>query len=351
MTASRDRWARRFFFISWGGAALGLLVLFIHYLLHAYHAWGEAFILFARIGILAGLFGFLRGLLFAILGPRRRSRFQVGFLSLLPVILWGLLAAYLILNQNRRYVPYNFVHLLGRFMGLGTMELHARYGYPHRIESERLVMFYDDRISDPQGDLKLLDDHLRDLEERTGRRLRGKPWLVRGRTLGFGSVCGHGLAMGSDRSPAGSLDRHELGHAFINSILGVRIDPPFLLVEGWAMWVEETPNRAIHWYRNAQDYRMGLRLQFAAEKRPDDSILKELVNAQNYHIDAGAVYYVGPLLVDQLIRKHGMEKFLDLYQRSTKGNFLTLFRELYGVEFESLEADFWRELDEQFQKE
>ena len=44
------------------------------------------------------------------------------------------------------------------------MELQAEYTYPHRMESDRLVMFYDDRVTDPQRDLEAMDQHVAKLE-------------------------------------------------------------------------------------------------------------------------------------------------------------------------------------------
>jgi hypothetical protein len=40
------------------------------------------------------------------------------------------------------------------------------------MESERLVMFYDDRVTDPQRDLEAMDQHVAQLETITGKPLR-----------------------------------------------------------------------------------------------------------------------------------------------------------------------------------
>ena len=40
------------------------------------------------------------------------------------------------------------------------MELQAWYGYPHQLETERLIMFYDDGVTDPQGEAAAMDQHV-----------------------------------------------------------------------------------------------------------------------------------------------------------------------------------------------
>jgi hypothetical protein len=54
------------------------------------------------------------------------------------------------------------------------------YTYPHRLESERLVMFYDDGLTDPERDLAAMDRHVARLEALTGSPLRAKIYWVRG---------------------------------------------------------------------------------------------------------------------------------------------------------------------------
>ncbi len=88
-----------------------------------------------------------------------------------------------------------------------------------------------------------MDAHLAHLEEVLGRRQHSQIHWVRGPALGMGPMCIHSIALGSESSPAGVLDRHELAHAFLYqfSVPGPGAEPPMLLLEGWAMAVDGHP--------------------------------------------------------------------------------------------------------------
>ena len=50
-------------------------------------------------------------------------------------------------------------------MAIASMiEGQAHLAYPHRLESQRLVMFYDDRTTDPHKDLEAMNRHVAALE-------------------------------------------------------------------------------------------------------------------------------------------------------------------------------------------
>ena len=52
-----------------------------------------------------------------------------------------------------RWVPNNLPMNLAKVMGVTLMRLEASIDYPNRLETGRLVMFYD-RLEDPRGMLK-----------------------------------------------------------------------------------------------------------------------------------------------------------------------------------------------------
>jgi hypothetical protein len=113
--------------------------------------------------------------------------------------------------------PNNLPFRLVKFAAAHLMELQARYLYPHRLETARLVMCYDDSVDDPQGDAAAMDRHLARMEQLTGKSLRAKVYWVRGPLLGMNGFCNRGVVSGSSQSPAdaGTLDRHELAHAVL----------------------------------------------------------------------------------------------------------------------------------------
>lgn len=323
-----------------------MLLLWVQYLFGIYHGWGEVFLLIAGIGTIFGDVAFLLGLYRAIRGPRRRKSFEWGLVAMIPLLLWGIFAYYMISSTRDRRVPYNSLHLMGRIMGASMMELEARYLYPSRLEADHFVMFYDERVPNPQEDLQQLEAFMVHLEQMTGRKFPQKPYLVRGRTMGRGRVCVNGICMGSVQSPATSLDRHELSHAVMYQLAGIKADPPFLFVEGWAEMLADGGKNFLSMYREGSIFRMGLRMQFQGENRPDDSILKELVSPPYYHIDEGAVYPIGGLFVGYLVDHYGVAKFIDLYAKVSLNTFLDDFKAMYGIELEVMEKEFWKEVDE-----
>ena len=194
-------------------------------------------------------------------------------------------------------MPNNLPMNLAKVMGVTLMRLEASIEYPNRLETERLVMFYD-RLEHPREDADAMDRHLAAMETMLGGSLRGKVFWIRGPLpkLGLGGLSTHGLALGSDTSPADwqsyvGLDRHELAHAAIDQFRSPGADPPYVLHEGWAQArCGETP---------AALSREALTLRSA---NPEIG-LRELLGPSWYHRDLGPVYSFGGAFVDFLIRK------------------------------------------------
>jgi hypothetical protein len=273
--------------------------------------------------------GVARGLWRAARGPRRLGALSWAFLAVTPLLFWAAVGAYGYWKLGRREVPRDLPMTLAKMAGASLMEAQAKYGFPHRLETSRLVMSYDDRVSQPEQDAEAMDRHVARLEELTGRPLRAKIHWVRGRMLGQGNLAYYGLALGSSQSPAGQLDRHELAHAVLYQHDAPDTDPPTLLVEGWAESQSAEP--------------VVLSTAAGAVLRGGES-LRSLTAPDWYHHDSGPVYPVGGALVNFILKKYGVVRFIDLYLRSRPGNFDRACREALGVDFDALEATFQEEV-------
>lgn len=256
----------------------------------------------------------------------------------LPIVLWGGIGLYAWLQWDQRLVPNNLPMNLAKMAASSLFRLEASIEYPHRLETDRLVIYYD-RLEDPHRDAEAMDKHLAGLEGLLGGPLRSKVYWVRGELhwIGIGRLSVHGIALGSgdsttDWESAGTLDRHELAHAAIDQFSRVGTDSPFLLHEGWA---------------EAQSGVGSMTLaRRASEQRSANPSLgvRDMVGAEWYHQDAGPVYLLGGAFVDFLIRRDGVGKFLRLYNESREDHFGAVVQEVYGTALDTLEAEFWEDV-------
>jgi hypothetical protein len=232
-----------------------------------------------------------------------------------------------------------------------VMELQARYGYSHRLETEHLVMIYDDRVTTPERDAEAMEKHVARLVNVTGLPLREKIYWVRGELIGMGRMAVSGLALGSSHSPRDwvsadhpqnlSVDRHELAHAVLHQAYKPDTNPPTLLVEGWAesQSGRATPELASSALESRAEWRARTNGGHQA------SYLKELVGPARYHHIDGPVYSVGGALADFLLRKYGVERFLKLYFTCTPETFEADWRRSFGADLDAVESDFWKEAE------
>jgi len=250
-------------------------------------------------------------------------------------------------------------------------EAHAKYLSPHRIETAHLVMFYDDRIKDPENDARDMDRHVAQMEQLTGLRLRTKIYYIRSSFYDDRHFSFLGLAFGSSQSPPSYVDLHELAHATIGQSATTDSDPPTLLAEGWAESQSNSPRvlaaRALeqrdliarfarsHADMSGQerdeyraklvdpDHFMRLAELAAANHGTVPSWLDELTSRRWYHHDAGTVYPIGGAFTTYLIRRFGAAKFVQLYFASRPGQFNHQCADILGQGLPSIESDFWRE--------
>ena len=203
------------------------------------------FVLLLTITVLAALVGTAGGLWRTVRGPRRPAAVAGALACFLPLGLWVGLGIYTLrLATTGQSFPKNLFSDIAGMAVASLMESQAHLAYSHRLESQRLVMFYDGRVTDPENDLEAMDRHVAALEAVTGKPLRAKIHWVRGEMLGRRQMAIRGLVLGSSQSPADwatadhpfglSVDRHELAHGVIHQLQPADADPPTLLIEGWA---------------------------------------------------------------------------------------------------------------------
>jgi hypothetical protein len=336
---------------AWSSWLVSIGLLWGQHQLRVLHPWSSMFLLLLSFTVLTALCGLAGSFWRVVRGPSRLSALAWGFLSLLPVGLWAALGVYVLHLAGSALTPKNTLTNIAGMAVVSFMELQAKYIYPHRKESERLVMFYDDRVTNPERDLEAMDQHVAQLETMTGKPLREKIYWVRGESLGQRRMAFCGLVLGSSRSPANwetadhperlSEDRHELAHAVIHQLQPADSDAPTLLIEGWA----EAHNGMTSQTRaeGAKQSRVLWRDRTGAG--PSQSYLRELTGPSWYHRNDGPVYSVGGALAEFFLRKYGTERFLRLYFACRLGQFEAECEAHLGVGLDNLESEFWEEVD------
>jgi hypothetical protein len=316
------------------------------------HPAAFLFALLLAVTVLAALVGTAAGLWRVLRGPRRLVAALWGLACLAPLALWTALAVYILrLAAAGQSFPRGPISDVAGMGIASLMEAQARLTYPHRLESQRLVMFYDDRVTDPHPDLEAMDRHVADLEAVTGRPLRARIHWVRGELFGRRQMQIHGLALGSSHSPVDwdtadhpfrlSVDRHELAHGVVHQLQPRDTDAPTLLIEGWAeAHSGMTSRKRAEFARHSRDL-----WRERTGAGPAESYLRELTGAGWYHRIDGPVYSVGGAFADFVLRKYGTERFLGLYFSCRPGRFAEACREQLGVEPDALEAEFWSEVE------
>jgi hypothetical protein len=268
-------------------------------------------------------------------GQRSKALLWAGAL-VLPLVLFSLP-----FEQARRQwaalqVPHSVPGRLVIVAAASFMGAEATF-YPRRIETDHLVMIFRE-LERPQLDAETMERHVRQLEAKVGAPLRAKIHWVRGRLLGQGNCSFLGLALGSIRSPSewsgheGTLDRHELAHAVIVQQRPASADPPMVLHEGWAE--SQSGATSLDLAARALDER---------QQRPELQVAG-LFAPDWYHREERPVYTFGGALVDFLIRRFGVAKFVDLYNRCQPHTFEADIKAIYGQSLADLETAFWEEV-------
>jgi hypothetical protein len=316
------------FLLLWGQHRLGLLP----------PSW-LLFVVLAAALALATLSAVVWGLWRAARGPHRLAALGSVLLALPPPALFAFAGWYTRNQWASRRVPNNLLTMLGRMSGASLMRAEAELFYPHRLETERLVMYYTDPAA-PEKYARAMDAHVARMEKLLGAPLRRKILWIRGPLLGQRNLSYYGLALGSPSTPAeGSavigisyIDRHELAHAVLDQHRSPNSDAPMLLHEGWA------EAQALD-SRNLAERALNVR----AAGQPHR--LRELAGPSWYHQDSGPVYSVGGALVDFLLRRYGADRFRRLYVECQPETFAADCRTILGVDLDTLDAEFWKDAE------
>jgi hypothetical protein len=342
---------RRCAVIAWASWLVSIGLLWGQHQLRVLHPWSLLFLLLLTVTVLAALCGLVCAVWRVARGPSRLGALAWGVVSFLPVGLWAALGAYILHLAGSGSTPKNTLTNTATMGITSLMEIQASYTFPHRMESERLVMFYDDRVTNPQRDLEAMERHVAQLVALTGKPLREKIYWMRGELLRQRNMQFHGLVLGSWRSPDDwetadhpdrvSEDRHELAHAVIHKLQPAESDAPTLLIEGWAeAHAGMTPQKRAEW---AKLSRALWRERTGAG--PTQSYLRELTGPSWYHRIDARVYNVGGAFAEFVLRKYGTERFLRLYFACRPGRFEEECVAHLGVELDALESAFWAEVE------
>jgi len=230
--------------IAWSSWTLSLTLLYVEDRSGVLHPYALTLLFLLALVFASGICGLIIGCRRFCVGPQRLSAVSWGSICLVPSFLWVCLGLYGLREAGRGEAPNTLPWKLVVMATASGMETQALWMYPDRIETDRLVMFYDHRVRHPWRDAQAMDQHVAELQAVTGTQLRAEIYWVRGRLLGRGRMACRGLALGRDRSPEDwetadhpdrlSVDRHELAHAVLHQRLAPDADPPALLSEGWA---------------------------------------------------------------------------------------------------------------------
>lgn len=264
-----------------------------------------------------------------IRGQSRKAALLYLIVASISVALFGYPLAYAKQQWDKRMVPVGVRGKFAVMFGGSLMEALAPYAYS-RMESGRLVMFYQ-ALDEPESDLAAMDRHIEELELKLGTPMRSKIHWVRGSLLGQGRLSFLALALGSEQSPAHTLDRHEIAHAVLTQLRRPSADPPMILHEGWAesqsgLASATLVNRAVE-----------------AQKQAGETRIVDLLSEEMYRLDDGLAYSFGGAFVDFLIQEYSVNQFVDIYNRWSVETSTEDFLAVFGKPPSELEDDFWRD--------
>jgi hypothetical protein len=226
-------------------------------------------------------------------------------------------------------------------LGDAVMDIEARFRYPMRTYSEKVVMISPRMPEAPaRAQVAAMDRHIRALEARLGRTAGWTVAWARGPILGNQGQTHRGLSLGSRpgevRPDDGGLtptDRHEVAHAVIASLCPPSSDPPAVLVEGWA---------EANMGEDPVEQARGLKEDW---ERRNGFTLRQLTGARWYHRHQNPVYAYGAPLVDFLLHRFGPEKFLEFYTTCHPAAFDADCRRILGLDVDGLDTALRAEVD------
>jgi hypothetical protein len=325
---------------AWLSATALVGLLLIEWRAGVLHPWVIPFLLLllalgvATIGVL------VLGLSRLARGPHRANAAAWVLAGTLPLVGIAIRVEQARRDWGRREARVTPVNRLVALASASLMEAQARFLYPHRVETDRLVMFHHG-VATPREDAERMERHVAAVEAAVGRPLRGKIYWVRGSLLGQGSLSMYGLALGSERSnpsdivenPELVLDRHELAHAVLNQFEHPDARAPSFLNEGWA---------ECHSYAFPESV-LAERRREALELRGQGRWLsfRDLCGPDWYDRHRGPVYMQGHLWAEFLLRRYGADRFIDFCNTCRPATFDADCRRVFRAGADELEQLFW----------
>ena len=232
--------------------------------------------------------------------------------------------------------------------GESVLDLLTRFQYPVRTEGKAVVMI-STPVADAHEQVAAMDRHVRSLWKRLGGKstARRVHW-VRGPIMGISQKAIIGTCLGSlpNESPKGTpgftwVDRHEVAHCVLASFLtlDLNIDPPAILIEGWAQANMGLSAKAVA--IQARDFR----------EQGQALSLRELTGPAWYSLHRTPAYVQGAALVNHILRVYGPARFLDLYATARPRTFAEDCQRVLGVSLETLDAGYWSEVEQAANRE
>ena len=361
---------RRWAVIAWAAFALTLVLLEVERRARVLHPASLLFGFLFVASLLPGLVEMIMAPLRLLRGHRKRLSLFWAVVATVPVGLWAAWGGRTWYEFDQRHNSNDWPTQLMIVAGASVMEARAVYFSPRRLETPRLIMFYDDRtVTNASNDAAEMDQHVARMEQLLGLPLRNKIFYVRGPLFGGRHVSFRGLAYGTSESPARYVDRHELAHAVIGQHMP-DLQAPTLLSEGWAE-SQSIPSRDLaegaiqvrttvaqwgpRWAALTEEERTTVlktfvdregweRLFQAASHGGDMPFwLGELTSSKWYRRDSGAVYSIGGAFVDHVLRRYGAGRFVELYFACRPGNFDQQCARALGADLQTIEQRFWED--------
>jgi len=369
--ATRGTFDRRWAVIAWAAFALTLVLLEVERRARVLHPASLLFLFLFVASLLPGLVEMIMAPWRLLRGSRERLSLFWAVLATVPAILWTAWGGRTWYQFDQRHNSNDWATQLMIVAGASVMEARAVYFSPRRLETPRLIMFYDDRtVTNASNDAAEMDQHVARMEQLLGLPLRNKIFYVRGPLFGGRHVSFRGLAYGTSESPARYVDRHELAHAVIGQHMP-DLQTPTLLSEGWAesqsVASRDLADRAIQvrsmvaqwgprWAALTEEERRTVLKTFVDRDGWErlfrtasggggnvTSWLGELTNSHWYRRDSGAVYSIGGAFVDHVLRRYGAGRFVELYFASRPGNFDQQCARALGADLQTIEQRFWED--------
>jgi hypothetical protein len=289
--------------------------------------------------VVAGASLILGGLWRLIVGPGRLRALTCLLLGLTPLLfcaghfLYGLKVGY------SRDIQLDLPSMMLMPFGESFFDLLTRFQYPVRTGGKTVVMIAEPMPGAPEQ-VAAMDRHIEALWARLGgvSTTRRVHW-VRGSLMGIGGHAIYGMCMGSPpgERPAGaeglsSLDRHEVAHCVLSSFMPAWIEPPSVLTEGWAE-------------ANQGDDEKAVAVRALERREQGEWIpLREMAGPVWYNRHHWPAYFQGAALINYILRKHGPEKFLELFRTCGPTTFADDCQRVLDVSLDELDAAYWADV-------